>query len=220
MNFNLIDTLSNSYRKNLNNKMTWANSKVNQVYEDVMKYITDETLKGSREVNISFDKIKEFLGEDISKDDGYFIVQSFISTLENGSYFKVSNKKRLSFDIGGWDVPWVKGTKLPLIDKTLYDNYKDFIMNSDNSFEKCRILFLEYLYDKIKDCCSNAKEIYTDNLNFREIFKDRYSAYIGMSGMEVGNLFNEVRKDLEESGIDVSMLTYDLVILGGWNKKE
>ena len=45
MNFNLINTLSNSYRKNLNNKMTWANSKVNQVYEDVMKYITDETLK-------------------------------------------------------------------------------------------------------------------------------------------------------------------------------
>ena len=91
---------------------------------------------------------------------------------------------------------------------------------SYNSFEKCRILFLEHVYSGIKECCINAKDSYTENLNFRTIFKDKYSDYVSMNGADIGKLFNKIRKDIEESGIEVNMLTYNLILLGGWSKKD
>lgn len=220
MKHNLLDELKEEYKNSLDSKMSWANSQVDLAHRFILQYIEKEASVGNSFATISLDIIQQHLEETVSKDDGYFIVQSFISKFESDGYYKVFNKKRLSFSLYGWDVPWVTGLNSTNENRNLYNSYRSAIMDSDNSFEKCRILFLEHIYSGIKDCCLNAKDSYTENLNFRVIFKDKYSDYVSMDGTDIGKLFNKIRKDIEESGIEVNMLTYSLVLLSGWSKKE
>ena len=220
MKYSLLDELKEEYKNSLDSKMIWAKSQVDLAYNYILQYIEKEASVGNSFATISLDIIQQYLKETVSKDDGYFIVQSFISKFESDGYYKVFNKKRLSFSLYGWDVPWVFGLDSTNENRNLYNSYRSAIMDSDNSFEKCRILFLEYIYSGIKDCCINAKDSYTENLNFRVIFKDKYSDYVSMNGDDIGKLFNKIRKDIEESGIEVNMLTYNLILLGGWSKKE
>lgn len=220
MKYSLLDELKEEYKNSLDSKMSWAKSQVDLVYKLILQYVEREASVGNSFATISLDIIQQHLEETVSKDDGYFIVQSFISKFESDGYYKVFNKKRLSFSLYGWDVPWVFGLNSTNENRNLYNSYRSAIMDSDNSFEKCRILFLEHIYSGIKDCCINAKDSYTENLNFRVIFKDKYSDYVSMSGADIGKLFNKIRKDIEESGIEVNMLTYNLILLGGWSKKD
>lgn len=208
MKYNLLNELKKEYDISLEHKMSWGMSQVEMIYEDVRKHIEKEASEGNRFTTISLDLIKKYLPEDVSKDDGYFIVQSFIEKLERDSYYTVSNKKRLSFDLCGWDVPWVN--------KDVYDDFRNAVMSSDYSYDKCRLKFLEYTYLKVKESCDKAREIFTDSLNYRDIFNEVYSEYISLSDSDKSILFSEIRSSLEDSGIKVTVLNNDSITLGGW----
>ena len=166
MKYSLLGEVTAEYKSSLENKMIWAGSQVNIIHEDVRKYIEQEASSGKRYTNISLDIIKQYLKEDVSKDDGYFIVQSFIEKFEKESYYTVYEKKRLSFSLCGWDSPW--------INRDVYDDYRKSVMEGDDPYEKCRIKFLEYIYFGIKDACYKARENFCDELDYRKIFGDCY----------------------------------------------
>ena len=208
MKYNLLNELKKEYNISLEHKMSWGMSQVELIYEDVRKHIEKEASEGNRITTISLDLIKKYLPEDVSKDDGYFIVQSFIEKLEKDSYYTVSNKKRLSFDLCGWDVPWVN--------KDVYDDFRNAVMSGDCEYDKCRLKFLEFVYLKLKETCDKARDTFTCDLVNRDVFGDCYSDYLALDDSQIGILFNEVRSALEDSGVKVSVLTKDSIILGGW----
>ena len=212
MKFSLLGEVTAEYKSSLENKMIWAGSQVNIIHEDVRKYIEQEASSGKRYTNISLDIIKQYLKEDVSKDDGYFIVQSFIEKFEKETFYTIFEKKRLSFSICGWDVPW--------INRDVYDNYRESVMNGDDSYEKCRIKFLEYIYFGIKDACYKARENFCDELDYRKIFGDCYSDYLGLSDANKSLLANEVRSVIEDSGVTVLVMDNHSISLCGWVKKN
>ena len=212
MKFNFLNEIIAGYKSSLENKMLWAGSQVNIVYEDVRKYIEQEASSGKRYTNISLDIIKQYLKEDVSKDDGYFIVQSFIEKFEKESYYTVYEKKRLSFSLCGWDSPWVN--------RDVYDDYRKSVMEGDDPYEKCRIKFLEYIYFGIKDACYKARENFCDELDYRKIFGDCYSDYLSLSDANKSLLANEVRSAIEDSGVTVLVMDNHSISLCGWVKNK
>lgn len=212
MKFNFLNEIIAGYKSSLENKMLWAGSQVNIVYEDVRKYIEQEASSGKRYTNINLDIIKRYLTEDVSKDDGYFIVQSFIEKFEKESYYTVYEKKRLSFSLCGWDSPW--------INRDVYDDYRKSVMEGDDPYEKCRIKFLEYIYFGIKDACYKARENFCDELDYRKIFGDCYSDYLSLSDANKSLLANEVRSAIEDSGVTVLVMDNHSISLCGWVKKD
>ena len=192
--------------------MIWAGSQVNIIHEDIRKYIEQEASSGKRYTNISLDIIKQYLKEDVSKDDGYFIVQSFIEKFEKESYYTVYEKKRLSFSLCGWDSPWVN--------RDVYDDYRKSVMEGDDPYEKCRIRFLEYIYFGIKDACYKARENFCDELDYRKIFGDCYSDYLSLSDANKSLLANEVRSAIEDSGVTVLVMDNHSISLCGWVKND
>lgn len=212
MKFNFLNEIIAGYKSSLENKMLWAGSQVNIVYEDVRKYIEQEASSGKRYTNINLDIIKRYLTEDVSKDDGYFIVQSFIEKFEKESYYTVYEKKRLSFSLCGWDSPWVN--------RDVYDDYRKSVMEGDDPYEKCRIKFLEYIYFGIKDACYKARENFCDELDYRKIFVDCYSDYLSLSDANKSLLANEVRSAIEDSGVTVLVMDNHSISLCGWVKND
>lgn len=212
MKFNLLGEVTAEYKSSLENKMIWASSQVNIIHEDIRKYIEQEASSGKRYTNISLDIIKQYLKEDVSKDDGYFIVQSFIEKFEKESYYTVYEKKRLSFSLCGWDSPWVN--------RDVYDDYRKSVMEGDDTYEKCRIKFLEYIYFGIKDACYKARENFCDELDYRKIFGDCYSDYLSLSDANKSLLANEVRSAIEDSGVTVLVMDNHSISLCGWVKND
>ena len=212
MKFSLLGEVTAEYKSSLENKMIWAGSQVNIIHEDIRKYIEQEASSGKRYTNISLDIIKQYLKEDVSKDDGYFIVQSFIEKFEKETFYTIFEKKRLSFSICGWDVPW--------INRDVYDNYRESVMEGDDPYEKCRIKFLEYIYFGIKDACYKAKENFCDELDYRKIFGDCYSDYLSLSDANKSLLANEVRSAIEDSGVTVLVMDNHSISLCGWVKNK
>lgn len=212
MKFNFLNEIIAGYKSSLENKMIWAGSQVNVVYEDVRKYIEQEASNGNKYININLDIIKRYLTEDVSKDDGYFIVQSFIEKFEKETFYTIFEKKRLSFSICGWDVPW--------INRDVYDNYRESVMEGDDPYEKCRIKFLEYICSGIKEACFKARENFCDDLDYRKIFGECYSDYLSLSDSNKSLLANEVRKAIEDSGVDVVVMDNHSISIGGWVKKD
>lgn len=212
MKYNFLNEIIAGYRSSLENKMLWAGSQVNIIYEDIRKYIEQEASSGKRYTNISLDIIKQYLKEDVSKDDGYFIVQSFIEKFEKESYYTVYEKKRLSFSLCGWDSPWVN--------RDVYDDYRKSVMEGDDPYEKCRIKFLEYIYFGIKDACYKARENFCDELDYRKIFGDCYSDYLSLSDANKSLLANEVRSAIEDSGVTVLVMDNHSISLCGWVKNK
>lgn len=212
MKYSLLGEVTAEYKSSLENKMIWAGSQVNIIHEDIRKYIEQEASSGKRYTNISLDIIKQYLKEDVSKDDGYFIVQSFIEKFEKESYYTVYEKKRLSFSLCGWDSPWVN--------RDVYDDYRKSVMEGDDPYEKCRIKFLEYIYFGIKDACYKARENFCDELDYRKIFGDCYSDYLSLSDANKSLLANEVRSAIEDSGVTVLVMDNHSISLCGWVKKD
>lgn len=212
MKYSLLGEVTEEYKSSLENKMIWAGSQVNIIHEDVRKYIEQEASSGKRYTNISLDIIKQYLKEDVSKDDGYFIVQSFIEKFEKESYYTVYEKKRLSFSLCGWDSPW--------INRDVYDDYRKSVMEGDDPYEKCRIKFLEYIYFGIKDACYKARENFCDELDYRKIFGDCYSDYLSLSDANKSLLANEVRSAIEDSGVTVLVMDNHSISLCGWVKNK
>lgn len=212
MKYSLLGEVTEEYKSSLENKMIWAGSRVNIIHEDIRKYIEQEASSGKRYTNISLDIIKQYLKEDVSKDDGYFIVQSFIEKFEKESYYTVYEKKRLSFSLCGWDSPW--------INRDVYDDYRKSVMEGDDPYEKCRIKFLEYIYFGIKDACYKARENFCDELDYRKIFGDCYSDYLSLSDANKSLLANEVRSAIEDSGVTVLVMDNHSISLCGWVKKD
>lgn len=212
MKFNFLNEIIAGYKSSLENKMLWAGSQVNIVYEDVRKYIEQEASNGNKYTNINLDIIKRYLTEDVSKDDGYFIVQSFIEKFEKETFYTIFEKKRLSFSICGWDVPW--------INRDVYDNYRESVMEGDDPYEKCRIKFLEYICSGIKEACFKARENFCDDLDYRKIFGECYSDYLSLSDSNKSLLANEVRKAIEDSGVDVVVMDNHSISIGGWVKNK
>lgn len=212
MKYSLLGEVTEEYKSSLENKMIWAGSQVNIIHEDIRKYIEQEASSGKRYTNISLDIIKQYLKEDVSKDDGYFIVQSFIEKFEKESYYTVYEKKRLSFSLCGWDSPWVN--------RDVYDDYRKSVMEGDDPYEKCRIKFLEYIYFGIKDACYKARENFCDELDYRKIFGDCYSDYLSLSDANKSLLANEVRSAVEDSGVTVLVMDNHSISLCGWVKND
>lgn len=212
MKFNFLNEIIAGYKSSLENKMIWAGSQVNVVYEDVRKYIEQEASNGNKYTNINLDIIKRYLTEDVSKDDGYFIVQSFIEKFEKETFYTIFEKKRLSFSICGWDVPW--------INRDVYDNYRESVMEGDDPYEKCRIKFLEYICSGIKEACFKARENFCDELDYRKIFGDCYSDYLSLSDANKSLLANEVRSAIEDSGVTVLVMDNHSISLCGWAKNK
>ena len=212
MKYSLLGEVTEEYKSSLENKMIWAGSQVNIIHEDVRKYIEQEASSGKRYTNISLDIIKQYLKEDVSKDDGYFIVQSFIEKFEKESYYTVYEKKRLSFSLCGWDSPWVN--------RDVYDDYRKSVMEGDDPYEKCRIKFLEYIYFGIKDACYKARENFCDELDYRKIFGDCYSDYLSLPDANKSLLANEVRSAIEDSGVTVLVMDNHSISLCGWAKNK
>lgn len=212
MKYSLLGEVAAEYKSSLENKMIWAGSQINIIHEDVRKYIEQEASSGKRYTNISLDIIKQYLKEDVSKDDGYFIVQSFIEKFEKESYYTVYEKKRLSFSLCGWDSPW--------INRDVYDDYRKSVMEGDDPYEKCRIKFLEYIYFGIKDACYKARENFCDELDYRKIFGDCYSDYLSLSDANKSLLANEVRSAVEDSGVTVLVMDNHSISLCGWVKND
>lgn len=212
MKFSLLGEVTAEYKSSLENRMIWAGSQVNIIHEDIRKYIEQEASSGKRYTNISLDIIKQYLKEDVSKDDGYFIVQSFIEKFEKESYYTVYEKKRLSFSLCGWDSPWVN--------RDVYDDYRKSVMEGDDPYEKCRIRFLEYIYFGIKDACYKARENFCDELDYRKIFGDCYSDYLSLSDANKSLLANEVRSAIEDSGVTVLVMDNHSISLCGWVKND
>ena len=212
MKYNFLNEIIAGYRSSLENKMLWAGSQVNIIYEDIRKYIEQEASSGKRYTNISLDIIKQYLKEDVSKDDGYFIVQSFIEKFEKETFYTIFEKKRLSFSLCGWDSPWVN--------RDVYDDYRKSVMEGDDPYEKCRIKFLEYIYFGIKDACYKARENFCDELDYRKIFGDCYSDYLSLSDANKSLLANEVRSAIEDSGVTVLVMDNHSISLCGWVKNN
>lgn len=212
MKYSLLGEVTAEYKSSLENKMIWAGSQVNMIYEDVRKYIEQEASSGNKYTNINLDIIKRYLKEDVSKDDGYFIVQSFIEKFEKETFYTIFDKKRLSFSICGWDVPWVN--------RDVYDDYRKSVMEGDDPYEKCRIKFLEYIYFGIKDACYKARENFCDELDYRKIFVDCYSDYLSLSDANKSLLANEVRSAIEDSGVTVLVMDNHSISLCGWVKND
>lgn len=212
MKYSLLDELKKEYDISLEHKMSWGMSQVELIYEDVRKHIEKEASEGNRFTTISLDLIKKYLPEDVSKDDGYFIVQSFIEKFEKESYYTVYEKKRLSFGLCGWDVPW--------INRDVYDDYRKSVLEGDDSYEKCRIKFLEYIYFGINDACYKARENFSDELDYRKVFGDCYSDYLSLSDSNKSLLVNEVRSAIEDSGVTVLVMDNHSISLCGWVKND
>lgn len=208
MKYNLLNELKKEYEVSFENKMQWGMSQVDLIYDRVLEDVKEGASVGNRVVNISFNSIKRYLRDGISKDDGYFIIQSFIEKLNNDSYYTLTNKKRLSFDVGGWDTPWVN--------KDTYAEFRKAIMDGDCGYEKCRLKLLEYAYEGIQMSCRKAREMFCDDIDFRKIFGECYSDYLKLGESERNNLINEVRTKLDDSGICVSMFTGDSITMSGW----